>query len=332
MNISLEENLIVNIIFNEKKIDKEKYKKINFSILIKILSEHLIIPLFYFQIREKKLLNFFPKDFVGYTKKIYSINKNRNTQLKRESNQIKNLFIKNSLPILFLKGTAFVLNNYYTDIGVRMIGDIDFLIKNNDINKVETLLESNGYSKLSKYDFLPFRHLARRINKRKLFAIEPHIYLTEKKIVDPNLIFCNSSNNYSSPSVKHMLINNIYNFSINDHGNLKLSYSYRSIYDTIILLKKGAKLNMSDKIIANYFIVINELGIKNEVIPKPEKNFFYYKFKYLRKFKYIYNTYFLLSLGKERSLRIITKLLMLFSRKDYRNYVKRKFSIKKSKT
>ena len=332
MNISKEENFIICIIFNQKKIDKEKYKEINFSNLIKILSEHLIIPLFYYQIREKKLLNFFPEDFVRYIKKIYTINKNRNIQLIKESKQIKNLFIKNSLPILFTKGTAFILNDFYPDNGVRMIGDIDFLIKNNDSNKVETLLEANEYSKLSKYDFLPFRHLARRVNKKKLFAIEPHIYFTNKKIVDPNLIFCNSPNNYSSPSTEHMLINNIYNFSINDYGNLKLSYSYRSIYDTIILLKKGAKFNMSDKIIANYFIVINELGVENKMIPKAKKNLFYYKLKYLRKFKYMFKTYILLTLGKEKFFRMITKLLMLFNRKDYRDYLKSKFSVNKNKT
>jgi hypothetical protein len=237
------------------------------------------------------LLNFFPKDFTNYTKKIYEINKKRNIHLKKEVEKINDLVNQNSMEIIFLKGSAMIFSQIYSDLGIRMIGDIDFLIKSNDIKKIENTLELNGYTELSDYDFFyPARHLNRRVNKNKIFAIEPHIYLTNKKIINPNLIFEKMINyNVNTPSKLIMLKHNIYNFMINDRALSKFTYSYRSIYDTFLLLENIPEEEIqNDELVLNYISAMKYLGIKHKKFTKTKNNLYFYKFKLLNDSK---NTY-----------------------------------------
>ena len=73
------------------------------------------------------------------------------------------------------------------------------------------------------------------------------------------------------PSIDDLLLNNIYNFQINDFGYSKLNYSYRLIYDTFLFLKKENKFFSGikfDKYINSFLCIckildIDSLKIKN---------------------------------------------------------------------
>ncbi|HAQ21344.1 MAG TPA: hypothetical protein DCR40_19255 [Prolixibacteraceae bacterium] len=49
---------------------------------------------------------------------------------------------KENIQPVFLKGTANLLDGLYSDVGERMIGDIDFLVKEEDYLKAAELLKS----------------------------------------------------------------------------------------------------------------------------------------------------------------------------------------------
>ena len=62
-------------------------------------------------------------------------NQNKTKLLTTVSNYFREsisriLYTKN-INHVFIKGAAYILGNLYDDIGVRMIGDIDFLIEKN---------------------------------------------------------------------------------------------------------------------------------------------------------------------------------------------------------
>ena len=63
-----------------------------------------------------------------YLKEIYEINRNRNEILLNEINEINEIFYKNNIDFVFLKGAANISCNLYNDIGERMVGDIDLLV------------------------------------------------------------------------------------------------------------------------------------------------------------------------------------------------------------
>ena len=329
MNICPEEKFIIKLLFSETKIEKNRVSKLNLEILIKILSHHLIIPLFYHKIEKKKLLDFFPNDFIDYIKKIYEINRERNIHLIKEVKEINDLVNQNLTEIIFLKGTAMIFSEIYPDLGIRMIGDIDFLIKSIDIKKIENMLELNGYSKLSNYNFFSFRHLNRRINKNKIFAIEPHIYLTDKKIIKPDLVFKKKINsNVNTPSKLIMLKHNIYNFMINDRALSKFTYSYRSIYDTFLLLDyiKEEEIQ-NDKLVLNYISAMKYLGIKHKKFTKIKNNLYYYKFKFLNNWKKIYVIYIFILRFFRKIINKLRRLILFTQNKKYRTYILNKYKL-----
>ena len=330
MNICLEEKFVIKLLFSDEKIEKSIINKLNLETLIKILSQHLILPLFFHKIKQKKLLDFFPKDFTNYTKKIYEINKNRNIHLIKEAKEINDLVLQNSMEIVFLKGTAMIFSKIYSEIGVRMIGDMDFLIRFNEIKNIENTLEINGYSKLSNYNFFPVRHLNRRVKENKIFAIEPHTILTNKKIISPNLVFKKMVNcDINIPSNLIMLKHNIYNFMINDRASSEFTYSYRSIYDTYLLLNNISEKEIQDDILVmNYISVMKYLGIKHEKFQNMKKNLFYYKFKFFNNSKKIYKIYLFL-LKFYRKIKNKLKRVILFSHNnEYRDYIFNKYNKK----
>ena len=107
---SLEQKLLVDILFNDKKLEKERFDKINFDKLIKISSSHLIIPALFSNIITKGYKKFFPNDMITYIRNIYQINTNRNRVLIDEINEISKIFKKKKLITFFKRGCTYIWN------------------------------------------------------------------------------------------------------------------------------------------------------------------------------------------------------------------------------
>ena len=58
---------------------------------------------------------------------------------------ISNLFEKNKINYVFLKGSAFLLQNYFDDLKIRMVGDIDILVHSKNLQKAEQILKNEGF-------------------------------------------------------------------------------------------------------------------------------------------------------------------------------------------
>ena len=163
-----EEKFLLELLLENKKFSNKKLGKLNSEILVKIASAHLILPALYYHIKKSKYINAFPAEFIDYISEIYEINRARNNILIKEVKDIKALFKKNKLKIIFVKGAELITKNIFEDFGVRMVGDIDFLYQNKDKVQIITLLKSNGY-KNNEYRFWKTVDLRRFVVDR-LFA------------------------------------------------------------------------------------------------------------------------------------------------------------------
>ena len=263
INISCEERFLQNLIFSNWVPELGEIQDLNFEELIKLTSYHLLIPLFYFTIKEKKIQLFLPQDFFIYTEEIYKINLNRNQEMINEMQCLSKLLKKNSINYKLLKGGYLLSKNYYKDLGIRMIGDIDFLISINDLKKTINLLNSIGYFSKFKYKLWKTKHTPRFINKEKLYAIEPHteiLIYRWRKIINSQKIL--SKKKLANDDLRKILI---LNYMINDYGSLKATMSYRSLYDVLIL---GIKISnfeflITNKHIKRFYIMSNCLKITN---------------------------------------------------------------------
>lgn len=335
LKISKEENFLINILFKERKDFEQEIdlENIDYKLLVKIASRHLMLPSLYINLKNKCLIDLIPLDLKLYLKEIFIINKNRNQILLKEAEEISEKLIHNNINHVFIKSSSYLFNNIYYDIGERMVGDIDFLVSKEDYERTIKLFKKLNY-KESKYAFFNSRHYPRLINTKKMFALEVHYELLSSKFkekLNSELVLNKriyKKNKAYAPNNKHEILYNIYNFQINDKGSNKLSYSYRSIYDTFMLAKQF-KFNLSkikpDSYINNYFMIIKELKIpiiEFSKIKVKKLNLYRFRIKHLNKlFFNIYN--FLINITEKTWLfpKQINEVLI---NKKYRKYLIKK--------
>tara|TARA_Y100001954_G_scaffold181514_1_gene193470 strand:- start:244 stop:1269 length:1026 start_codon:yes stop_codon:yes gene_type:complete len=263
--------ILITLLFRDKKEieDKINFKKINYGDLIKLASGHLMIPALYVNLRDNKLLKKVNKEFKDYLKYIYDLNKVRNNNLIEELKILSNLFTKNKINHVFLKGSSHIVNGRFNDIGERMIGDIDVLVDKSDYNKSIIISKKHGYKSKSKFNF-DEKHYPRMIHSKKIFALEIHNRLLRKEneLLNP-LGLLNKKikleSNIFVPSKNDSILHAVYNNQINDLGNLYSSINYRSIYDIVEYKSEINKLMKfkSSKYLKNFFLISNYMGITN---------------------------------------------------------------------
>jgi hypothetical protein len=270
-----ENELIFKIIYREQKIKPIDIFKVDLSVFTKIASSHLIIPLIYSKIREKKIENIFPADFIKYYREIYKINKSRNLKMIGEVKELVTKLDNSKIEYMLIKGAALIIGGYYKDVGERMVGDIDFIIDRKNSEKLIRLLNTMNYREI-KTQFFKFRHLPRRVNKTKLFAIEPHIKFTSKhnqinkKLNFNEKIFVNG---VFIPKNDIMFLNNILSFQLNDNAYKFLNYSFKNLYDTLQIIRKDKEFDKDlykhSCYVIRYFKIIDSLKIfKKKFISK----------------------------------------------------------------
>ena len=140
MKIQKEDKLIIDILFKSGLNNKLLFNQVDYSILTKKLSEHLIIPAFYYNLKKKNYLKYFDPDFTNYLSQIYSLNKTRNRKIIKEISKISLILESKHIEYIFIKGASNFIAELYSDIGERMITDIDILVKERtdiDLRKTE---------------------------------------------------------------------------------------------------------------------------------------------------------------------------------------------------
>ena len=89
-SISIEEKLIIDIIFSKGKLYKNRFENIDYEKIVNIASNHLILPTLYINLKNKFYLKYTPNGFSKYLGEIFEINKNRNINLVHEIRHINN--------------------------------------------------------------------------------------------------------------------------------------------------------------------------------------------------------------------------------------------------
>mgnify|MGYP001197969471 CR=1 FL=1 len=201
---------------------------------VRIASSHYVIPALYYKLKERDYIKLLNDELASYLEEIYSQNLERNLELLKEVNEISNILKSNNIDHVFLKGSALISSLYKDSIGIRMVGDIDIFISNDQVFESQELMFKNGYKKLAKYDGLKGRHLPRLINHNKVFAVELHDSLANK---DSSLSKHNTLlkrkiiKKVNILEWSDLLYHCIINFQKNDHGSLRAAYSFRTLLD-----------------------------------------------------------------------------------------------------
>jgi len=257
-----------------------KNNDVDWDAVVKVSTQHYVFPALYCNLKRAELLSHLPQDLVDYMKHITDLNRDRNLQIIAQAKEINELLTKNDITPIFLKGTGFLLQDFYEDIAERMVGDIDFLVSKKDFQKTISILENDGYSHVikSKYHYPSYKHHPRIQKEGKIAAVEIHHEMTidnYTKEFNYNSVIENSVTykSYKFLGLSDQLCLVVIAKQINDSGQYFKSMSLRNSYDVFVLSKKINPL-LSIKIYPILFPALNDfLAFSNKVFHSDSINF-----------------------------------------------------------
>lgn len=225
--------------FSSGEIDVDRF--------IHLCSNHFILPAVFLQLKKANLLSVFPEDYKTHLEELYQLNRQRNKEILAQIEELNTSLAKEGIQAVYLKGTANLMDGLYSDLGERMIGDIDFLVQEKDYLKTIDLVKTlNYHSDVKMYDGLEnWKHYPRLFRKDVPADVEIHVVPVDfpyAKKYNSEIIFQNKKqlNNYHcyAPSNEHRIIHTFIHSQLSNKGHLHLTIGLRDLYDAYLLLKK----------------------------------------------------------------------------------------------
>ena len=100
MTISLEEKNRDEIEFILKTTD------LDWDAVVKLSTSHYVFPAIYCNFKRADFLKYLPADLVDYMIHITNLNRDRNTQIIQQAQELNSLLLANNIKPIFLKGTG----------------------------------------------------------------------------------------------------------------------------------------------------------------------------------------------------------------------------------
>ncbi len=237
---------------NQEQIKAVKQKfiseEVDLDYFIKLCSNHLVLPAIYLRLHNAGIVSLFTEEYANHLENIYLLNKKRNIDILAQINEISNQLSTKSINPIYLKGTANLIDNLYSDEGIRMIGDIDFLVKDEYYFKtVENLFLLNYENQHKTYEHPgTFKHFPRLFKKGVPADVEIHripVNIPFSKQFNTELLFSKKRavktiNNCFVSADEHKLIHTFIHSQLSNKGYKYRIIGLRDLYDTYLLLKR----------------------------------------------------------------------------------------------
>ena len=114
--------------FRQVIIDKIENNAIDWLRFVSFCSNHLILPVIYLKFKSHALIKYLPEELSDFLKEVYELNLSRNNQILEQIHEITDILNKGNIFPVFLKGVGNLLDKLYSDVGERILGDIDLLV------------------------------------------------------------------------------------------------------------------------------------------------------------------------------------------------------------
>jgi hypothetical protein len=307
----------------------------NLENFIQLCSDHLIIPAIYLKFKKHDILAHLPEDFTQALEEIYELNRERNRQILRQIDDLTAVLNEANIQPVFLKGTANLLYDLYSDLGERMIGDIDFLVKEEDFLRAAEILEGKGYHHDEIYysDLKSRKHYPTLCKEGEIAPVEIHWLPVRpehsgrfnSKVIFGNQKAIPGKPGLYVPSNEHKLVHNFLHDQLEDRGHAYKNSSFRGFYDLYLLSKCINVLPLVNqtgyrqKTISWLVLAQRVLGMPGRFysIEPGLAKWFCLKYDLALNFVRTHNSYISFKIG----LRYFKKILKAFINKNERLYI-----------
>ena len=219
--------------------------EIQWEDLVWISSLSMVTPALYSAFHRQGFLPLLPGDLVEHLEYIYKLNAERNYRLTTQALEINKILAGKGIETVFLKGTGHLLQGLYHDHADRVIGDIDLLVREEDLDRAAGLLNTVGYvisDSEPVESYTEHHHYPGMYRVGEPAMLEMHreplypkfaAYLTAGEVFRDK--FRCSQTGVFVPSVRHQLVINYVHSQLTDGGMYYGQPSMKYLYDYYML-------------------------------------------------------------------------------------------------
>lgn len=144
--LSKELKLLIQLVKSKNELkDIDQLQNIDWRLFLDLVHHHRCQPIIYLKLKDMPE-TIVPLEIIQALQQTYTKNTFKMLQLSGEMEQISKLFAENEVKTLFLKGPV-LAHHLYGDISLRTSKDLDVLVRETDLDKVDALLLASGYVK-----------------------------------------------------------------------------------------------------------------------------------------------------------------------------------------
>ncbi len=129
----------------QQEIERLLSNPLDWNKIIEIANCHQILPFLYYNLSGLNLQNLVPKNIFVIMKNYHYSNLVRNSLFEKEISLILKSANLKGLTIIPFKGFGLIQTLYYRDPGLRIMADIDILIKEAEFQEIKNILIQIGY-------------------------------------------------------------------------------------------------------------------------------------------------------------------------------------------
>jgi hypothetical protein len=113
--------------------------------LLSLANLHRVTLLWYLRLHQHDLVRQMPSDLREYLNVLLEENRARNGNLLAALDRCLEVFCRDDLEVILLKGAAALVDDLYGDVGARLMGDVDLLVRSEQLEQVEQILLELGF-------------------------------------------------------------------------------------------------------------------------------------------------------------------------------------------
>ncbi len=216
-------------------------------------NKFLVLPALYYELRHAQLLECLPEELLEHLKLIYDLSKQRNQEIRRQYIELAQVFAKEKITPIVLKGGGNLFRGLYPDDGVRIMTDLDLLVDDASFIRAAELVKSLDYQSAFVFEDV-YTSIEQAKDYPRLFKanvpadIEIHrlpVALEFKKhfgfdFATQNYeeILLDESNSVRFLNYKNEAILNFIHSQLTDKGYLYKSINLKNMYDLWLLHQK----------------------------------------------------------------------------------------------